>query len=306
MRHRAFIAAAAAAIVVPVILSSRSAAPLAAQEASPAFEVASVKPNKSGDGRIMLGVQPGGRFNATGATLKMLIGMAYGAGQPLANFQIIGGPDWIDGSRFDIVAKAPPDTVLGPGSALPLMIRALLADRFKLVVHTETREQPIYALVMARSDGRRGPDLTPAEDCSPRRGGRGAPPPGPPPPPPAPLAPGERPVCGMRIGFGSLSGGGMPIANLANALSRLPAVNRVVQDRTGLTGAFNFDLKWTPDQLPPLAAGGPPGGPPLPAIDPNGPSLFAAVQEQLGLKLESVRGPVEVVVIDRAEQPTED
>jgi uncharacterized protein (TIGR03435 family) len=275
---------------------------------APTFEVASVKRNTSGDRRIMFGVQPGGRFTATGATLKMLIGTAYGAGQPLMPSQIVGGPEWIDRDRFDIVAKAEAGTVLGPDGRLALMLRALLEDRFQLAVHNETRELPIFALVMARSDGRRGPDLTPAEDCTPRRGAARPPAvPPPPPPPPAPLAPGERPACGMRIGPGNLAGGGMPIANLASALSRLPAVNRMVQDRTGLTGAFNFDLKWTPDQMPQLPPGGlPPGAPPLPPIDPDGPSLFAALQEQLGLKLESTRGIVEIVVVDRAEQPMED
>ena len=108
----------------------------------------------------------------------------------------------------------------------------------------------------------------------------------------------------MRIGPGNLSGGGMTMGQLASALGRMPAVNRVVQDRTGLSGGFDFDLTWTPDgvPLPPLG----PGAPPLPPIDPDGPSLFAAVEEQLGLKLESTRGDVDVVVIDRAEPPTED
>jgi uncharacterized protein (TIGR03435 family) len=99
----------------------------------------------------------------------------------------------------------------------------------------------------------------------------------------------------------------MTMAQLASALGRMPAVNRIVEDRTGLTGGFDFDLTWTPDQMPQLPAGGPPpGAPPFPAIDPNGPSLFAAVQEQLGLKLDSSRGPVDVIVIDQAEMPTED
>jgi uncharacterized protein (TIGR03435 family) len=111
----------------------------------------------------------------------------------------------------------------------------------------------------------------------------------------------------MRMTPGNISGGGMTMAQLASALGRMPAVNRIVQDRTGLTGGFDFDLTWTPDQMPQLPPGGlPPGAPPLPPIDPNGPSLFAAVQEQLGLKLESTRGAVEVVVVDRAEQPVED
>jgi uncharacterized protein (TIGR03435 family) len=98
--------------------------------------------------------------------------------------------------------------------------------------------------------------------------------------------------------------GGMTMSQFAGALGRMPAVNRTVHDRTELTGAFDIDLTWTPDQMP--SGGPPPGAPPLPPIDPNGPSLFAALQEQLGLKLESTRGAVDVVVIDGAEHPTED
>lgn len=97
------------------------------------------------------------------------------------------------------------------------------------------------------------------------------------------------------------------MVQLSNALTRMPAVNRIVLDRTGLTGGYDFDLTWTPDQMPPLLAGGPPpGAPAFPPIDPNGPSLFAAVQEQLGLKLDSTKGPVDIVVVDSAEPPTED
>jgi uncharacterized protein (TIGR03435 family) len=306
MRHRFVVTAATTAVLAFLAIDMRQASRVHAQnDASPAFEVASVKPNKSNDGRMTIGFQPGGRFNAVGLTLKALIAMAYGggaAGQPLANFQIIGGPDWIDRDRFDIVAKAEGDVPPGPNGPLPLMVRALLGERFKLVVHNETREMSIYALVLARSDGRRGPQLNPAAvDCAAMRGRPGG---GPPPTPPAP---GERMPCGMRMTPGNISGGGMTMAQLASALGRMPAVNRIVQDRTGLTGGFDFDLTWTPDQMPQLPPGGlPPGAPPLPPIDPNGPSLFAAVQEQLGLKLESTRGAVEVVVVDRAEQPTED
>jgi bla regulator protein blaR1 len=297
--ERPFVPLVVAGIAIASVAGIRSGASARAQETSrPSFEVASVKRNRASDGRVSLGFQPGGRMTATGVTLKMLIGTAYGAGQPLGNSQIIGGPDWLDRDRFDIVAKADGDVVPGPNGPLPLMIQSLLADRFKLAVHNETREMPIYALVMARSDGKRGPQLNPsAVDCAAMRG-RGGPPPTP--------APGERLPCAMRISPGNLTGGGMAMAQLASALGRMPAVNRIVEDRTGLTGGFDFDLTWTPDQaqLPP--GGPPPGAPPLAPIDPNGPSLFAAVQEQLGLKLESTRGPVPVIVIDRAEPPTED
>ena len=172
-----------------------------------------------------------------------------------------------------------------------VMVRALLADRFKLVVHTETREVPIYALVMARSDGRPGPQLRPAAvDCTAARG-RGS-------PPPAPTPPGGRPACGMRTVPGRMMAGGYELPDVARNLSNF--AGRMVVDKTGLTGTFDLDLAWTPDQIPqgPL----PPGAPP---IDPNGPSIFTALQEQLGLKLDSNRGPVEVLAI-HAERPTED
>ena len=106
------------------------------------------------------------------------------------------------------------------------------------------------------------------------------------------------------IGPGSISSSGQPITQLATMLSTF--VNRTVLDRTGLTGAFDLTLNWTPEQLPQGRGEPPPGAPPLPPIDPNGPSIFTAVQEQLGLKLDSQRGPVDVLVIDSVEQPTED
>jgi uncharacterized protein (TIGR03435 family) len=301
MKHPFVPTVFAVAVFTVAALDVRDGLRLKAQDAaSPTFEVASVKSNKSGDGRIMLGFQPGGRFTATGVTLKMLIAQAYGVGQPLAPFQILGGPDWIDRDRFDIVAKAEGDVAPGPNGPIPLMVRAMLADRFKLAVHTDTREMPVFALVKAKNDGTLGPQLKAATvDCAAMRGARGG-------PPPLPPVLGERPPCAMRITPGNLQGGGMNMAQLASALTRMPAVNRIVLDRTGLMGGFDFDLTWTPDQMPAGPIALPPGAPPLPPIDPNGPSLFAAVQEQLGLKLESTKGPVDVVVIDRAEPPTED
>ena len=271
--------------------------------ASLTFEVASVKSNKSGDGRVMIGGPPG-RFNVTNMPLRGIIGFAF-AIQP---FQLVGGPEWINGDRFDIVAKVqadtPPAAMFGAGSPGPTqrMLQHLLADRFKLKVHTETRDMPIYALVLARSDGKLGPKLQPAAvDCAALRGR------GPGGAPPAPLAPGQRPQCGMMMGIGSLAAGGVPVSVLATTLS--PRVGRIIVDRTGLTGPYEFNLDFTPDQLPPAGGPGPvapPGAPPLAPVDPNGPSLYTALQEQLGLKLDSQRGPVEVIVIDSVDHPTED
>jgi uncharacterized protein (TIGR03435 family) len=270
---------------------------------SATFEVASVKANKSGDNRIGIGFAPGGQFRATNVPLRELISAAYGTPQPLAAFQITGGPKWIESERFDIVAKAagdPQPGANGPPAVLFPMLRNLLADRFQLIVHRETKELPIYALVLARTDGKLGPQLLPAAtDCGALNAaarGRGMPPPAP--------APGERMSCGMRMFPGNLAGGSTSIAQLTYVLARF--VNRTVIDKTGLTGNYDLNLQWTPDQMPQGRGELPPGAPPMPAIDPNGPSIFTAVQEQLGLKLESTRGPVEVVVVDRVEHPTED
>src|SRR4051812_10100393 len=177
------------------------------------FEVASVKANKSGDNRIGIGFAPGGRFRATNVPLREVISAAYGTPQPLAAFQITGGPKWIESDRFDIVAKAPGDPQPGPNgppAAMFAMLRNMLAERFQLRVHRETKEVPIYALVLARADGKLGPQLRPAAtDCAALMAaarGRGAPPP--------PPAPGERIPCGMRMFPGNLSGGSSSMAQL--------------------------------------------------------------------------------------------
>ncbi len=104
-----------------------------------AFEVASVKPNKSGDGRVMLGMQPGGRFNATNVPLRLLLRQAFN----VQDFQIVGGPDWLGSDRFDVVAKAP-DGVEFTADAMRPMLRSLLVERFKLAFHNETRDMPVY------------------------------------------------------------------------------------------------------------------------------------------------------------------
>lgn len=275
---------------------SAGAAPLGPM----AFEVASVKPNNSGTGGVRLGLQPGGRFTATNVPARQLIIFAY----QLQNFQLMDTPDWTRNERFDIVAKAEadvPPTPLGQPGPIQMMVRSLLADRFRLTIHEETREMPIYALVLNRPDGQFGPRLQrTTADCAAvmaaARGRGGA--------PPAPPAPGERPQCGMSAGFGQVRAGSMPMSQVAQMLSQ--QVQRVVVDRTGLMGNFDFDLTFTPDQLPQGRGVPPPGAPAPPPIDPDGPSIFTALQEQLGLKLEAQRGPVSVMVVDRIERPTPD
>jgi uncharacterized protein (TIGR03435 family) len=296
MRMHAVVATLGFVVASAVIAAQESSAP----ESRRAFEVASVKQNRSGSQMVLMGFPPGGRFNATNVTLKQLIASAYGTPQVLPQFRIIGGPPWIDSDRFDVTAKADTDfapTPGGPPAPLFEMLRSLLADRFKLVVHNETRDLPVYDLVLARADGKLGSQMQKsAVDCvalaAARRGGA---------PPPAP-APGERPPCGVRMSPATITGGAVTMPQLVTVLSQ--RVGRTVVDKTGLTGSFDIDLAWTPEQLP--TGTPPPGAPPLPPIDPNGPSIFTALQEQLGLKLDSTKGPVDVVVIDSVEHPTED
>jgi bla regulator protein blaR1 len=270
-------------------------APAVAQTpASPSFEVASIKPNRSGDGFINMQVLAGGRVNIQNMPVAELIRIAYGV-QP---FQIDGGPGWVTADRFDVAAKAetefPPG---GPGQALQPMMRSLLVERFGLRVRRETKEMPIYALTLARSDGRLGPKLNPSTvDCAAVRGrgaGRGG--------PPAPPGPGERPECGFFGRPGSIAAGGVPLDQVAQMLSG--RVRRTVVNKTGLAGNYSFDIEFTPDQMPPPGAVAPLGAAP---IDPNGPSIFTALQEQLGLKLDSQRGPVEMLVIESVSRPTPD
>ena len=267
---------------------------------TPQFEVASIKPNKSGDGRVMIGMQPGGRFTATNVPLRLLIRNAY----QLQDSQIVGGPDWMSTERFDILAKAEEGAVSGPQpppgqpGPIQLMLRALLADRFKLVVHNEDREMSVFALVLNRPDGKLGPNLTKSTtDCTAGAGARGAA------PPPGPPQPGQPMPCGIRIGPGSMIVGGAPLSQVAAVISQF--AGRIVIDKTGLTDSYDMTLNWTPDNMPQR----PPGAPePLingVPIDPNGPSLFTAVVEQLGLKLDSQKAPLKVLVIDRAERPAE-
>ena len=253
----------------------------------PTFDVASVKPNVSGEVGGGFNMRPGWQLVITNNSLRNIVRNAWG----LQNFQIVGGPDWFDRDRFDITAK--PGAEPRSREEFFQMIQSLLADRFKLRVHFETREIPIYALVPVRP-GEVGPKLSTAmTDCgavaaAARQGG------GPPPPV------GERPLCGTRTTPGRMTAGAVNMESLARNLSNF--AGRIVVDRTGLAGVYDLDLEWLPDQLPP--PGSLPAGLPPPPSD--APSLFTAVQEQLGLRLDSQRGPVEVLVIDSAERPTPD
>jgi uncharacterized protein (TIGR03435 family) len=289
--RRAFLLAAAGIVVVGAVNAPRAQAP-AIDTKLPAFEVASVKRSESGDSRVIGGrTQPGGRFTMANVQLREIIRVAY----RLESFQVSGGPDWINADRFDIVAKAESDAA---PEQLLLMLRTLLAERFKLAVHRETRELPVFALVVARSDGKLGPQLRYSDaNCVAAATG---PPSGRTPGRPDPSQP---PQCGSgRLGLGRFTARAQKIEALSLILST--RVSRSVLDRTGLTGYFDFDLEWTPAAGEPGLP--PPNGPANDRPDDSGPSIFTALQEQLGLKLDPQRGPVGVLIIDHAEQPTPD
>lgn len=273
------------------------AAPLAAQQPSPVYEVASVKANRDPAAVLRFQAAPG-RYSWTANTLKGLIGMAFQR-NAFDSREVIGGPDWIDKDRFDVTVQAPAGAVLTDPDGFPggvfAMMRAVLADRFGLVTHNEVRERPVYALTLARADRRLGDGLKRADsDCSQAMRQLAAPVPGPRPP--------GAPPCTFGGPPGRIEGNVVTLAMFANILAR--TVGRPVIDRTGVNDYFNFTLEYTPEAgiTGPLPAGAQPQELP-PGRD--APSLFTAVQEQLGLKLESTRAPVDVLVIDRVSQPTE-
>jgi uncharacterized protein (TIGR03435 family) len=254
----------------------------------PRFDVTSVKVNRSNDG-IIFDQQAHGRVTAHGYSLRALIQSAY----QVQEFQIIGGPDWIDRERFDVSATSPDDPSLdrhtqGP-SVRTLMMRSLLTDRFGLAVHKETRERPVFALVPSRRDASLGPRLRHASvDCA--------------------VAKGDD-ACGTTVAPGFVKGRGITLPQFATALSKLTntgsSLNRLVVDRSGISGRFNLDLQFTPDRIPNWSPGALADSAGIPPVDPQGASIFTSIQEQLGLKLEPQNAPVEVLVIDRVSHPTE-
>jgi uncharacterized protein (TIGR03435 family) len=258
---------------------------LCAQVAS--FEVASVKPNTSGSSAAETSAPPSGTIRIVNTPLRTLIVNAYS----LKPFQVVGGPPWLESERYDIVAKPPTNTA---PNVIPLMFRTLLADRFKLRSHMETRQQPIYELVLAREDGRLGPGLAKSDvDCVSIDAARAAARPQPAPP----LSRNGRPACRTRMAISDTSGtldvGGRPLSAMLNTFGTV--ANRPVVDRTGLTGPFDIELHWSDTTLSANSAS-----------TADAPSFFVALQEQLGLKLRPARGPVEVLVIDAVERPQPD
>jgi len=273
---------------------------------TPTFAVASVKPHPGND-RNASGPQmrPGGSFSAINVPLTVLIRQAYG----IQGQFLVGGPEWLNVDRFDVLARA--GTTVSRDDERS-MLQAMLADRFKLAIHHERRETSIYALAVARSDGRLRSRLRPtSSECVALMDARarGDAPRVPPTGLPSGLPkPGDHAPCGfMRMAPGVVTGSGLSVADFAMALTELPprssGVDRIVQDRTGLNGRFDFDLEWTPDPTRNRASpNSTADGPTLSDF----PGIFTAVQEQLGLKLESAKASFDFVVIDHVERPTAD
>ncbi len=289
---------------------------LAAQApAATAFEVASVKPsdpnpdptNPFTQVALML-PQPGGRFTATFTPLRMLIMTAYEVQQEA---QLVGGPPELLAAKYDVTAKAP--VAIIAMKDLPQLLRTLLADRFKLKAHTETRDLPVYDLVLARSDGRLGPDLRASKsDCSNKSDEIAA-------QQSAALLKGDfasltgKPTpCAMTVDTSGgplnlvMRGDGQDMKQLVEQLQLF--TGRTVRDKTGLTGRYDFDMKMDIQMVLALAkrmgANVPAAAANIPSAE--GSSLTTALNEQLGLKLESTQAAVTVVVIDSVEAPTPD
>jgi bla regulator protein blaR1 len=288
------------AVALPVLFGllhgTQSRAASSAQstdEQALVYEVASIKPDKSGTNMVRLMYSPDG-LRATNCPLQMLIHSAY----QVEDNQISGAPAWLTSEKYDIEAKM--DSAVAEGlkklsdeerrTARQKMLQALLAERFNLAIHRETKELSIYALVTAKN----GPKLKEAKPGDTYPNGIKGP-------------DGIARAGFMRMGRGELTGQGLPISALVGLLTQ--QLGRTVVDKTGLTAKYDFTLKWTPEDSEGGSLRGPGGAPPqsdsAPAADTSAPSIFTSLQEQLGLKLESQKGPVEILVIDHVEKPSE-
>ncbi len=239
------------------------------------FETASIKPSPPNYPQSMIAPMPGGSLRIEGLIFKNILAWAYN----LREFQISGGPSWISNAPWDILAKPDRSQSVDVAAANPdrptdselksilerarERLKALLAERYQLVVHRETKDMPVYVLTVAKD----GSKLQAAKDT-------------------------DTGFRGLKMGRGQITGGGATMETLASFLSS--TLGRPVEDSTGLKGHYNFKIEWTPDR---------PANPD--SADPLGPSLFTALQEQIGLRLESQKRPAEMLVIDRVEKPSE-
>jgi uncharacterized protein (TIGR03435 family) len=281
----------------------------AAGQASPAFDVASVKPNKSGkqpSSNFPLGpgdvyVPNGGFFSATNQPLITYFYFAYRIMSNQGRYVLPQLPQWVTTERFDIQARAEGN----PGkNEMRLMMRSLLADRFKLAVHHETRQVPLFAIVLVKP-GKTGPHLQlhPNDTSCPTTTQ--------PPAKPASQAPtaadgfpvlcnGLFPLPASAPGRMRVGGRNVTINFIADTLSGMADLGRAMFDKTGLSGTVDFVLEWTPERRTPPQ----PGAASQPDL-PSGPTFQQALREQLGLKLESEKGPLEIIVVDQVEHPSE-
>jgi uncharacterized protein (TIGR03435 family) len=267
---------------------------------TPAFDVVSIKRNTAGVLSSGQTQRPDGGVTMTYVPSGVLISRAYPGHAPI---DMIGLPGWAMSEYYDVSATASLTRPTAEDRAA--MMRGMMADRFKLIVHTEMRDVPVYDLVLARSDGPRGPGVEPSEvDCAARAAAQRAAVEAaiaagtPPPPPPQPMPPAERngamPVCSLFLN-GDRIEGETTIANLVVLLRQ--AAGRLVVDKTGVTKTYRLRVEFDrmAGQRGPEAVGSPSAAP----------SVFTAVQEQLGLKLESSKASRETLVVDRIERPTE-
>lgn len=284
------------ALYVGYFLAAPYQSPTQAQSAASgreAFEVATIKPNTTGSGGSGSRFLPGGLYRAVNVSVRDLVTFAFReTGDPLLlPFQVAGGPGWLASSRFDIGARAPGDQqdLASLNSRLPAMLRDLLKERFSLQSHAESRQLAVYRLSVARR-GQLGPQLrNSAIDCTAppqNRGDAKAP------------ANNGTPRCGLGAGAGFFTATGADLRNLLTFLSSI--VGRTVIDDTHLNGKYDMDLRFAPETTVP---GGDASGGQSSVSD--GPSVFTAIEEQLGLKLRPGKGPVHVIVIDHLEQPSE-
>ena len=246
------------------------------------FEVASLKPRTSSDGGYRLTVYPGGRVLGLNISLRQLIRIAYDLKLPN---QVTGTLNWLDSQKYDLEANAG-----GPAGEpeVRIMLQSLLTERFKLKFHREVRESTIYSLVLAKNGVKGGPGIheAPSGDCGAMKTPQAVP------PTDGPGAP-DSPCGGINLVMGQLTGHRTNMGELATNLSII--LRSPVSDKTGMDGSFDITLTWMPDQPPPGQ----------PAPDGSGPSFYAALREQLGLKVEAGKGPVEIIVVDSAEKASE-
>lgn len=262
------------------------------QPATARFEVVSIKPNRSGEARVGFRATPGGRFEWTNVPVGTLISVAHSR-FAFDNFETIGVPDWVNGERFDVIAQTAAGAA-APGltAEIAALLRAMLADRFQLATHWEQRERAVYALVVARPGAPLGRGLQRVDvECEGTQALTGG--------DRATMRPGRGPNCTFGGGPGAVQANAVTLRAFGSMIGA-SELRRPVIDRTGLSGNFDIDLRYRPD------LGTRPDGPPPAPADPDAPSIFTAVEEQLGLKLVSDRAPVDVLVIDRLERPTPD